>query len=75
MHVYLIGLYSKYIIQQKLGGAIIKNNVSLTCMMVIDPVKGWFEIVEIPTYDLDKVMDGNDLFQPKMDLFSTRALI
>ena len=55
----LIGPYSKSIKQQQLGGAIIKNNVSLTCMKMIDPTKGWFEISLIPTYDLDVVTVGN----------------
>ena len=27
---------------------------------MIDPIKGWFGIVEIPTFDLDEVMLGND---------------
>ena len=30
VHVYLIGLYIKSIIQQHTNGAIVKNNVSLT---------------------------------------------
>ena len=29
-------------------------------MTMIYPSTGWFEIVEIPTYDLDEVMGGND---------------
>ena len=35
--MYLIGPYSKSIQQQQTGGAIIKNNASLTCMAIIDP--------------------------------------
>ena len=55
VHVDLMVLYSKYIIQQHPGGAIIKKNVSLTCMMMINPTTGWSEIVKVPTYDLDEV--------------------
>ena len=60
MHVDLIVPYSKSIRQQHPGGAIIKNNVTLTFMMMIYPTTGWFKIVEISTYDLDEVMVGND---------------
>ena len=59
MHVDLIGPYSKYIRQHQRGGYIIKNNVSLTCIMVIGPATCWFKIIEIPTYDLNEVMGGN----------------
>ena len=56
----LIGPYSKSIRQQQTVRAIIKNNFSLTCMTMIDPAMGWFEIVKVPTYDLDEVSGGND---------------
>ena len=49
VHVDLIGQYSNSIRQNHLGGAIISNNVSLTCMVIIDPNTGWFEIIEILT--------------------------
>ena len=60
VHVDLIGPYSKYIRQQKPGGTVIQNNTSLTCMTMIDPATGWFDIVKIPTFDLDEVALGND---------------
>ena len=60
MHVDLIGPYNKSIRQQQTGGAIIRKNYSLTCMTIIDPATGWFEIFEIPTFDIDEVMAGND---------------
>ena len=60
VHVDLIGLYSKSIIQQQPGGAIIKNNVSLAGMIMIDPAMGWFEIFEVPLYDLHELMGFND---------------
>ena len=42
VNVDLIGLYSKSLRQHHLEGAIIKNNVSLTCMMMIEPTTGFF---------------------------------
>ena len=61
----LVGLYSKSIRQQQPGSAIIRNKDSLTCMTIIDPATGWFKIVEIPTFDLDKVTSGNDKYIDK----------
>ena len=52
--------YIKSIRQYQRGGAIIRKNVSLTCMRMIDPVPGWLEIVEIPTFNLYEVIAGND---------------
>ena len=53
VHSCLIGPYSKSIRQQKPGGSVIRNNSSLTCMMMIDSATGWFEIVNIPMFDID----------------------
>ena len=60
VHLDLIGPYSKSIIQHQTGDALIKNNVSFTCMKMTDPETGWLEIIEITTYKLDKVKGGND---------------
>ena len=60
VYVDLIGLYSKYIRQQQPGGAIIKNNVSITFMTMIYPTMGWFEIIAVPTFDPDEVTGSND---------------
>ena len=60
VHVGLIGLYRKSIRQQQPGGTVICKNDRLTCMTIIDPASGWFEIVEIPTFNLKEVMSGND---------------
>ena len=59
VHVYLIGTYSNSIRQQQPGGTVIRNNASLTCMTIIDPAKGWFEISKIPMFDLEEVTIGN----------------
>ena len=40
VHVYLIGLYSKYIRQHQPGVAIINKDVRLTCMTIINPDMG-----------------------------------
>ena len=34
-------------------------------MSMIDPTTGWFEIVEIPTYDLNEVIGGNGEYTDK----------
>ena len=34
-------------------------------MTMIDPATGWFEIVEIPTFNLDEVTAGNDEYMDK----------
>ena len=60
VHVDLIGQYNNSLRQYKTGGAIIRNNDSLTCMMIIDSSTGWFEIIDIMTFDLDEVTAGND---------------
>ena len=57
--------FSKYIIKQHLGGAIMKNNVSINRMMMIDPTKGWFKIIEIMAYDIYEVMGGHDEYTDK----------
>ena len=62
VHVDLISTYSKSIIKQQPGGAIIQKNVSLTCMKMIYPAKGWSEIVDIPMFDLDEVTTGNEKY-------------
>ena len=65
MHADLIGTYSKYVRQQQPVVAIISNNVSLTCMTMINPATGWFGIVEILMYKLNEVIGGNDEYIDK----------
>ena len=60
VHVDLIGPYSKSIRQQQPGGTVIRNNASLTFMTIFYPTTGWFNIVEIPRFDLEEVTLGND---------------
>ena len=65
MHVDLIGPYGKSISQQKIGGTAIRNNASITSMKMIDPATVWFEIVDIPKFDLKEVTIGNDEYIDK----------
>ena len=79
LYVELIGPYRKLIIQQQPGAAIIKNNVSITCMPIINPAMDWFEIVEVPTYYLDEGTGGNDecidkLYARVIQLFNNTCL-
>ena len=55
----MIGQYISSIRQLNLGGAIIKNNVSLTCITMINTYTGWFDTIEVLTYDLNEVTGGN----------------
>ena len=43
VYVDMICPYSSSIRQQQTGGAIIKHNVSQTCMPMIDPATGWIK--------------------------------
>ena len=60
VHVHLVGSYSKSIICQQPGGAIINSNISLAWMAMIDPATGWFEIFKLPTLEIDKVTVSYD---------------
>ena len=60
VHVELIDTYSNYIRQHQPCVDIVKNNVSLTCMTIIDPATGWFEIFDMPMFDLNEVTCSND---------------
>ena len=65
VHVDLIGPNSNSIRQQQTGGTIIWNNYSLNWMTIIDPSTGWFEIVEILTFEINEVTAGNDEYIDK----------
>ena len=69
MNVDLLGSYRKSIRQHQPGGGIIGNNLSLTCMKMINSATGWFEIVEIRTYNLDEVMGGNDEYIDRKTIY------
>ena len=60
LHVYLIVPYQKYIRKPQPCRATTKNYISITCMKIIDPAMGWFEIVKVMAFDIDKVTARND---------------
>ena len=71
VNVDLIGPYSKSIRKHQPGCTFIRNNDSLTCMMMIDPATSQFKIADIPTFDLEEVTIGNDEY---MDKSSARVI-
>ena len=62
VHVDLIGPYIKSIRKEDPGGANLRKNASQNCIEMINPVTGWFQIIEIPTFDLGEVTAGNDKY-------------
>ena len=60
LHVYLIVHNIKSIIQQHPVSANININFSLTCMKMIKPATGYFDIVEVTAFDLNQVTSNND---------------
>ena len=66
VHVDLIGPYSITAQQLQPDGSTKENEFSLTCMTMIDPATGWFEIVEVPNYF------PNEKSQEKIDKTSAR---
>jgi hypothetical protein len=48
VHVDLIGPYSVEAKQFQPNGLVQEKDLQLTCMTMLDPDTGWFEIVEIP---------------------------
>ena len=55
VHVDLIGPYSLTAKQFQPQGKILEVELRLTCMTMIDPVTGWFEIVEVPNYIVEDI--------------------
>jgi hypothetical protein len=59
VHIDLIGPYTVKAKQHQPGNKIVNTELQLTCMTLIDPAAGWFNIAEVPTYDLEQVKLGN----------------
>ena len=59
MHIDLLVTYHKYIIQHNLCGATMNSDFNLTYTTMINPETGWFEVVKVPTYDLDEATGFN----------------
>ena len=60
VHTDLIGPYSLTAKQYQPHGSIKEVTLQLTCMTMIDPCTGWFEIVEVPNYIVESVKDIKD---------------
>ena len=71
VHIDLIIPYAKSIWQHHPGGLIIKKDMSLTCMKIIDPTTGWFKIVKVPCFDLDELERWNSEY---VDKYSARVI-
>ena len=60
VHAEMIDTYSKSIRQYHRGGATINSDVSITYMAKVYPCMDWFEIFEVPAFNIDEVTVGND---------------
>ena len=65
VHVDLIGPYSVLMNQRLPDGRIRQKEVKLTCMTMIDPATGWFEIAEVHSFDIEDVKKGNTQYIDK----------
>ena len=59
VHVDLIGPYSLTTKQYQPDGSVQSKTLQLTCMTMLDPVTGWFEIAEIPSYIVDDIKNND----------------
>ena len=71
VHIDLVGPYSLTEKQYHPDGSIQSKELQLTCMTMLDPVTGWFEIVEVPNYIVVDVKNKMD-HQQLIDKSSTR---
>ena len=55
VHTDLIGPYSLTTKQYQPDGSIQEVELHLTCMTMIDPATGWFEVVEVPNFIVEDV--------------------
>ena len=65
MHTDLIGPYSITAKQTQPGGEIKEVDLHLTAMTMVDPATGWFEIVEVPYYNIKDVVNDKDNYIEK----------
>ena len=59
VHIDLIGPYTKMVKQHQPGNIVKEVDLHLTCMTFIDPSTGWFEIAQVPYFDMDNVKIGD----------------
>ena len=65
MHTDLIGPYSITAKQTQPGGEIKEVELQLTAMTMVEPATGWFEIVEVPYYNIEDVVNDKDNYIDK----------
>jgi hypothetical protein len=68
----LVGPYSLTAKRFQPDGSIQSKELQLTCMTMLDPVTGWFEIVEVPNYIIIDVNNKMD-HQPLIDKSSAHV--
>jgi len=70
VHTDLIGPYTITAKQIQPDGTTKEKEFHLTCMTMIDPVTGWFEIVEVPNFIIEDIK--NKQFRETIDKTSAR---
>ena len=65
VHIDLIGPYSLTVKQSHPEGKIKEIGLELTAMTIVDPVTGWFEIIEVYYYSIDDVKSNEDNYIDK----------
>ena len=72
VHVDLIGPYSLTTQQYQTDGSQKEVTLQLTCMTMLDPATGWFEIVEVPSYIIEEVVNKKLTTETIIDKSSAR---
>ena len=72
VHIDLIGPYTINTKQFQPDGTIKEVELHLTCMTMIDPATGWFEIVEVPSLVIEDLQ--NKSFRETIDKTSARLV-
>ena len=62
----MIGPYTVTINQYQVDGSVKEATLQLTCMTMLDPVTGWFEIVEVPQYITQEIQTSKDVRSKKL---------
>ena len=58
--------------QHQPDGSTKEVTLHLTCMTMLDPVTGWFEIVEVPSYLIEEIVNKKVTIQSIIDKSSAR---
>ena len=66
VHTDLIGPYTVTTNQYQVDGSTREVTLQLTCMTMLDPVTGWFEIVEVPQYIAQELQESKDTKSTKL---------